>query len=459
MSGRYSPYNLLAGLGVQLKRIKNRTYAQTRFTRYLESIERLPQDELHRLQAIEMSKLLLHAVKNVPYYKHLNGKLELSVDTVHDDIKQFPIVTKEILGSQKEQFCDSNIPVVKSMVSGGTTMTRVSVNTDKYSETHKCNEYFNRVAGIYPGMKRFLISRHELTYNEGGPKEKDIEYYINKLSRTYFVNPYDFNEKKLKKAYLMYIKAKPDILKGNTAMLVEFAQSIKKKEWKILPVPIVFSGQNNMLPEYKQTLTDVFGARVHNAYGATESGIVAAQCKAGENLHYVPVTHYLETINREKQEVYGETGQLVITSLTNYGMPVIRFQIGDYATLTDEKCSCGRTFPSIKSIDGRLYETINTPTGSVVSVYEIKAVMDKIKRIRDFQIVLTGHDSIVINIKSSSGKLTVEEEAFLKKELLGLFECDVKIDIEYVQEILKLPSGKILRIISLERYNSIKSGQ
>lgn len=447
-----SLYSYALGTAVQLRRIALGRFDQTKHTNYLKSIEKVSRDELIMLQAVELSKMLNHAVKKIPYYKNLRGKLELSVESVHDDIKHFPIITKEILGGQKNQFVDPDIPIIKSMYSGGTTMTRVSVNTGKYFETHKANEYFNSVAGIYPGMSRFIIARHEATYNENGPKEKDISYDVSKLSRTYLVSPYDFNEEKLKKAYEIFKKAKPEILKGNTLMLVEFAESIEKRGWETLEVPIVYGSAVNMLPEYIETLNRVFKSKVYNAYGATEVGIVAAQCEKGGGLHYIPTLHYLETLKDGKPTAYGETGSLIITSLAHMAMPIIRYQLGDYATLSEKFCDCGRTYPMIESLDGRLYEVINTLVGSVVSIYEIKKVISAFNEINDFQLVQTGPDAIELNLKCDNEQLSEEDVIRLKRELSTLFECNMSTIINYINSLTKLPSGKVLRVISQKRY-------
>ncbi|MFO7612829.1 MAG: hypothetical protein R6W99_10165 [Clostridia bacterium] len=399
-----------------------------------------------------MSSMLKHAVERIPYYKHLKGEFELSPDTVISDIKHFPIVTKEILGSMKEQFIDPDIPVIKSLHSGGTTMTRVSVNTGKYFETHKANEYFNIVAGIYPGMRRFIIARHEATYRDGGPNEKDIGYEIKRLAGTYFVSSFDFDEEKLIKAYEIFKKAKPEILKGNSAMLVEFAESIEKRGWEPLEVPIVHGSDVNMLPEYIKTLERVFKSKVFNAYGSTETGIVAAQCESGGGMHYIPNLHYLETVKDGRETAFGDTGSLMITSLANKAMPIIRYQLGDYATLSDKMCDCGRTYPMIESIDGRLHEVVNTSIGSIVSVYEIKKVISEFKKINDFQIVQISPDTMELNFECGEAELTEEEILKINEGLTALFECNMTTKIKYVDSIAKLPSGKILRVISQKRY-------
>lgn len=444
-------YSKIMGIAVSGKRLLNGTINQNNFTKYLESIQYSSKEELINLQNTELSKMLNHVVENIPFYKHMHGELELSPDTVRNDIGHFPIITKELYNTKKEQFCDPKIPVIKSMYSGGTTFTKVSVNTGKYFETHKANEYFNRVAGIYPGMSRFILSRHEDTYIEGGPGYKDIDFKVNKITRTYQVTPFDFNSVKLKRAYELYMKGKPGIFKGNTAILVEFAQSIEKNNWKIHPVPIVFSGQTNMTREYIETLNRVFGSKVYNAYGATESGIVAAQCERGEGLHYVPILHFLETLNNSTQVKSGEPGSLIITSLAHYAMPIIRYQIGDFATLTNNNCDCGRNFPIIEKLNGRTYETINTSVGSVVTVYEFKSIFEKIPAIIDFQMIQTSDVTMDLRLKCKPKKLDKKETTDLINAVLELLESKVHLNIIYVDDLVKLPSGKILRVISKSR--------
>ena len=190
-----------------------------------------------------------------------------------------------------------------------------------------------------------------------------------------------------------------------------------------------------------------------NAYGATEPGLVAVQCEKGEGLHYIPILHYLETLKEGKQVSSGETGELIITSLAHYAMPIIRYRIGDYVTLTDENCSCGRTFPLIERIDGRICEMINSSIGTVAAVHDIRLITGKIPDIMDYQVVQTSPDSLEIRLKCKNEQLKKSEIEIIRGDFIKLLECDMDIKFEYVKEIEKLPNGKILRVISLSRYN------
>ena len=440
---------MLIGMAIQAKRIVNGTFSQGNFTRYLESVQYKSREEIRHLQAIELSKLLKHAVDNVPYYESLKGELALTNESVFSDVNCFPIVAKEILSKEKNKFLAPGIPDVKSMYSGGTTMTRVSVNTGKYFETHKANEYFNRVSGIYPGMSRFILARHEDTYVEGGPKFEEIDFKVNRFSRTYHISPLESNLVRYPDVVLALNLATPKIFKGNSAMLYEFARSIEKNGWETIKVPIAFCGNTTMKDEYIKTLGRVFSSRVYDAYGATETGIVAAQCEKSEGLHYIPILHYLETLKGSKPVGCGEVGSLTITSLAHYAMPIIRYQIGDLVILSDKNCSCGRSYPMIESIKGRTHEVINSSVGAVVSVYEIMGLTGNIPEIMDFQVIEISPDNIIMKLKCPDGPLDSDTINKLKIDIIELMGCETRIDINYVGKMPRLPSGKILRVVPL----------
>ena len=440
-------YETAAGSAVQIKRILTGMYGQTRYTKYLESIQYLPREDLKKLQAIRMSAMLKHAVENVPFYKDLNGNLELSPDTIFEDIKNFPIITRKIIAEQTDLLIDPNTPYLRKLKSGGTTSKRINVLRDKTSLTDRNDEYFNRILGIYPGMTRLVLNRHETHYY--ADREKEVEFEENKISRTFLVNPTYFGEEKLKKAYQILMKRKPKIIRANSTFVYEFAKAIESNGWETRHVPIIEGCCVTMQPHYITTLERVFGSTVYDVYGATEVNAVSCQCEQRGGMHYVPVSHFLEIMKNNGEEALdGETGELIITSLSHKAMPIIRYQIGDYATFTDDMCGCGRTLPMLKRIDGRVIETIRSPVGTHMTVHEISELLQKLKRTVDFQAIQLSQDSIALKLDANSGKLDAMEEKYIKNRFNEILGYSMNMSIEYVNEIKKQPNGKTLRVLS-----------
>jgi phenylacetate-CoA ligase len=118
------------------------------------------------------------------------------------------------------------------------------------------------------------------------------------------------------------------------------------------------------------------GLHVYEAYGLNEIGIVAHRCEAGR--YHVNAEHCLVEIVDAvgKPCNAGETGRILVTSLTNYAMPLVRYDSGDLAEAVEGPCSCGRTLPSIGRIVGRYRAMRHAPEGTSRRVNLIAETID-----------------------------------------------------------------------------------
>lgn len=98
-----------------------------------------------------------------------------------------------------------------------------------------------------------------------------------------------------------------------------------------------------------------FDLELFETYGAVEFGWLAFECNEHCGLHMTTNNMYLEIVDEEGEQVSaGEQGEIIVTGLYNRAMPLIRYRIGDLGIPSDEKCPCGRSWPLIKSIEGRI---------------------------------------------------------------------------------------------------------
>lgn len=117
-------------------------------------------------------------------------------------------------------------------------------------------------------------------------------------------------------------------------------------------------------PEIRQLCHDAFGARVIDSYGCQEMGKLAIQCDQSEHYHMCLSNVLFEVLDDNGQHVApGESGRVVLTSLFNYATPFIRYDIGDYASLGNGPCQCGRSLPVVTSIVGRRRNMVTLPDG------------------------------------------------------------------------------------------------
>ncbi|MEG3055650.1 MAG: hypothetical protein RQM90_05995 [Methanoculleus sp.] len=162
------------------------------------------------------------------------------------------------------------------------------------------------------------------------------------------------------------------------------------REHRIEPLPTVkavLCGSENLYPWQRDLLAEAFGCRVFSWYGNSEQTALAGECEESTHYHIFPEYGVVELIGRDGRPVEGPgvLGEVVATSLTNYVCPLIRYRTRDVAVATAERCSCGRQYPLLEKVEGRLQEFIVTRGGHLISVTPINYESGAFENIRQFQ--------------------------------------------------------------------------
>ena len=325
-------YEYLLSTAVKTTRIISGKHEITRFTKYLDNIEYKSTDELMALQAIEMSKLLKHAVERIPFYMKFKGNLELNPETVNEDIKEFPVLTREMISEHYDELIDLKAKGGERLLSGGTIGKKTTTIRGRHEILHSANGYFDNMAEVYQGKSRLLIRRQRSANFADKPYDRIHTY--NPITRTSSVSPAFMDMKKLDYLYKVYKFNRPKIIIGVTEPIYRFAEYIKANDLKTYPVEIIGTGFQTMLPRYRELIESVFkGAILIDGYGANEFGRLAQQCSEANGYHYIPLIHYIESVDAEYNSVQkGETGQLLVTTLQKRKMPMIRYKVDDLVT-------------------------------------------------------------------------------------------------------------------------------
>ncbi len=113
------------------------------------------------------------------------------------------------------------------------------------------------------------------------------------------------------------------------------------------------------------TVAERLGVGVDINYGFNEIGLIASRCREGGRYHVHAEHAHVELLDEDGQPAApGTHGRIVVTGLTNYAMPLLRYDSGDYALVTDGPCPCGRTLPSFGPILGRYRRIAYLPPGT-----------------------------------------------------------------------------------------------
>jgi len=125
----------------------------------------------------------------------------------------------------------------------------------------------------------------------------------------------------------------------------------------------VLSYAENLPADLRTLVREVWGTRLIDTYSCTETGPIALQCPVYDHYHVQSEAVIAEVLRDDGSPCApGEIGRVVITELSNFGMPLIRYAISDYAEL-GAPCDCGRGLPVLKRVMGRYRNMALDPDG------------------------------------------------------------------------------------------------
>lgn len=126
----------------------------------------------------------------------------------------------------------------------------------------------------------------------------------------------------------------------------------------------IFCNAESLSPHQRSMIHAATGCKPCSLYGATETGLIAVDCPAGGGMHVVAEAIKVEVLDASgKPTPPGEIGEIVVTPLFNYAMPLIRYRLGDLARAATGPCGCGRHMPLIGEVLGRTRSMFVRPDG------------------------------------------------------------------------------------------------
>ncbi|MGH9650354.1 MAG: phenylacetate--CoA ligase family protein [Terriglobales bacterium] len=148
-------------------------------------------------------------------------------------------------------------------------------------------------------------------------------------------------------------RQQPDYLLCYPSTLAELAGRSLTRGQRMPRLREVRTISEVLTPEIRELCEQAWGVPVTDTYSSQEVGQIALQCPAGTLYHVQSEALVVEVLDEEGRPCGpGELGRVVITTLHNFAMPLVRYDIGDYAEI-GSPCACGRGLPVLARIAGR----------------------------------------------------------------------------------------------------------
>jgi len=238
------------------------------------------------------------------------------------------------------------------------------------------------------------------------------------------------------------LKENPDVIVGLPAVIAQVALEIEKNESQT-EVELVICGGEMLTTGLRRQIEKVFG-RVVNAYASIEAQhSIAVECGKQLNMHAVNSGVVLEVLRENGQPAEeGQTGEIVITSLLSFSMPIIRYRMGDLAEVGQKSCPCGAPGPVVRKIQGRRSDFFYLPDGrQVLAIYAAHKIQELADWILQYELVQESHQQVQLKAVTTYTP-SDDQVTELKKTVEECFESELRVNIRLVQSLESGPGGK-----------------
>jgi len=195
-------------------------------------------------------------------------------------------------------------------------------------------------------------------------------------------------------------------------------------------------------PQVRDLVRAAWNVPAKDFYSSEEVGYLALQCPDFEHYHVQSESLVVEVLDDAGRACApGEVGRVVVTTLHNATMPLVRYDMGDYAE-TGADCPCGRGLPVLKRIAGRMRNILITPTGGRVWPFiRNRSLHERAPSILQCQVVQKTRELLEVRLVVSAPLSTAQEQA-VREWLLGGLPQGLQLRFAYVDAIPRKANGK-----------------
>ena len=413
-------------------------------------------ERLLKLQREKLRTILNYGYRHVPYYRQRWD--EEPVAAGEDPIRaaqSLPFLTKADIQASSDELVSENRPSrFTKKTTGGSTGEPVTVLKDRSAMAQE--RAASWLAYSWYGVEIGDIGARFW----GSPTEFGIRRFRYALAdlamnRVRF-SAFAFGERELEAYWERCLRVRPDYFYGYVSMLTEFARYLRDRgvSGDQLGLKAVITTAESLEEPQRELLRRVFEAPVQNEYGCGEVGPVAYQCP-NEKMHVMGTNVFVELVDETGRHVKpGQTGEVVLTDLNNRAMPLIRYRVGDRA-VQGQPCDCGRSFPVLERIHGRVYDFVQDTRGrryhGEYFMYLFEDLRDRGAEVSRFRVTQHSRNELTLELVHPD-RLSSEDESYLR-DRLDRDMPGMKVSLEYVAEIRRASSGKT-RVIRNELLTS-----
>jgi len=425
---------------------KNRS-SRLKWLRAFERWQFLPGSRLREMQWTRLKRILEHAYNSCPFYRKRLEWLNIKPTDIRswgDFTRNVPLLSKSDI---QDNLCDlvsrsySEDELIRDMTGGSTGSPLVFYYTkDRLDSREAATTRHRRWAGWEIGDKVAALwgSRRDIQH----PRtiKSRIRQFL--ISRYFLLDASAITEDKMLDFAQELRVFRPKIIQGYANTLYLFARFLKSNNINGIRPKGIISSAEVLLPENRTFIESIFGCSVFDLYGSREVMLIASECESHRGMHINADSLYVEFVRDGLPAQDNQYGEIVITDLLNYGMPLIRYRIGDVGRALERVCDCGRGLPLMEIAQGRVTEFILTPDRRIVSGVTLATyVITNVPGIKQVQLTQERIDLLRVKLVRGVGYGQHSQTTLLEK-LKSFLGPNMRFEFEFAENITKESSGK-----------------
>ena len=386
--------------------------------------------EIKRHQDEQLVRTLRYAVEKVPHYRDLG--LEAGQIASSADLDRFPVLTKSILQENQARLLADGIALdtCKTSITSGSTGEPTTSAFDR--NTWLLCKYALKIRrllafGVGIGKRVLLVSEMHPQEIADSPRVFGAGML--------FGQRYVSIHQPVSHGLGEIRRFRPHAIYAFPSYLAELLEYCEQQEEELPSLGTVFTSSEVLSDGLRQRLTSAFSADVCDVYGNTEFKEVAWQCRS-KRYHVNFESTWVETIDDAEDGF----GTILLTTLVNRAMPLIRYRVGDRVRLGTGECDCGRNGPWLAAVSGREVDMLILADGRRLSPYLLTSIIELDPAIRRYQIVQDSPSALTIRYRSPFHEAVNEPR--LRRSLAEALGEATQIHFQHVTDIPRTERGK-----------------
>jgi len=415
-----------------------RTRPLMRHLREIEASQWLPRPRIEALQLDKLRAILAHAGRTVPYYRDVFRAARFDPAGVRGigDLAALPVLDRETLTARFDDLRSEEAHrSARARATGGSTGRPLRFVVDDHEMTTRSAHIYRNLGwlGWRLGDRTAYVwgSDVDSTEHRGGwGRLRD------RVAGVLWLDAFTLSAERMDR-YLDRLEAfAPRVVIGYPSSLHLLATRALEKGRTIRVSGGIETSAEMLAPGVREDLEAAFGSRVFDRYGCREAGVVWHECSEGGR-HLNAEAVVMETVG----------GEVLLTTLNNRAMPLVRYRNEDLAGAAGEACACRRGLPLAGPVRGRVSDVIRSPHGRLIHGEFFTHLFYGLPGVRQFQVEQTAPDRLVIRLVAGDD-FTGAHRAAIESAVREHADAAFNIDWLPVSEIPPGPSGKFHFTIS-----------